>query len=175
MALFEEQLVKNNKYVKYVKKNDDIISYRAKYPILETLLTYLIFIASISIGIFTIVELAKESLELYIGFFILIGVVITFSLSLYFIIRNKFRFECVNETFALRLPFKPEKTLPCVNVEQVDITKFYSNGKSMKYLIIFWSKDGQRYFYFYNNGFILENDILTKLLDTYKIPYTIHK
>lgn len=175
MPIFEEQVVKATRYIKYVKKDDKIIALKVKYPLMQTLLYALIALASVACVIVSIVFFNKQVLELYIAFFIFIACLVVFLTFGGLVIRNQFKFICENEAFILKQPFNPEKVLPCVNVEQVDITKFYSNRKSLKYLVIFWSRDGQRYFYFYNNGFLLKKDVLTKLLDTYQIPYKIHK
>lgn len=175
MPIFEEQVVKASRYIKYVKKDDKIIAFRIKYPVMQTLLYIIITLASVAGAIVTAVYLNKKMLELYIAFFIFIACLVVFLTFASLVVRNQFKLICENEAFILKQPFKPEKVLPCRNVEQVDVTKFYSNRKSLRYLIIFWSRDGQRYFYFYNNGFLLKKDVLTKLLDTYQIPYKIHQ
>ncbi len=175
MPIFEEKIVKESRYIKYVKKNDDVIAYKAQYPFAQTILFNFVVLLGLAGIIASIVLLNKQMLELYLACIIIAACALIFINFTYLVIRNKFWLKCENGAFILKQPLKPEKVLPCVNIEQVDITKFYSNRRSLKYLFIFWSRDGQRYFYFYNNGFLLKNDILIKLFDYYKIPYKIHK
>lgn len=176
MSIFNETLVKQSKYIKYIQKDKAIISFKATYPKFSNFLYLLATIICATLIVLSLVFLQKGSLELYVAAIFIAALLILLLVTLnLFISHTFFKFSFENEQFILKLPFKETKILPLPNVEQVDITKFYSSPRRRKYLIIFWSRDGQRYFYFYNRGFVLDGDVLNKLLDNYQIPYTIHK
>ena len=108
---------------------------------------------------------------------LLISVVSAFFYILSFVliyITITFKFEFKNNVFTFKHPFQKNQRCVLSELEQVDITQFYTDNIH-KFMIIFWNKDDNMIMRFYDNGIIAKNKKFKKALELADIPVIIRK